>query len=290
MPEPFLLRYLTMKVSLIAQKDASLPPFLGSTLRGVIGHALYSDRAAYQYLYHNRTINDDHRDTVNPYVIVPPAMGKTDYHKGEHLNFQLLLFGDAERFARALLMTLHHAQPLCLGAGRYPFVLAKVTNVNEQRVIWERGMLHDIAARGSDLPCLSLPCVTQATVRTVTPLRIRNAGALRTKVDFPVIFRNIASRMTALTARYGGWVDQLEIGRLQMLAESIATVQDTMVEKQMERFSNRLDSRMEFNGLMGALQFEGDLSPFVPWLYAAQVFHIGRNTTFGMGQIEVEFT
>ena len=32
-----------------------------------------------------------------------------------------------------------------------------------------------------------------------------------------------------------------------------------------------------------------DLSPFVPWLYAAQTLHVGRNTTFGMGKLEVYF-
>lgn len=46
---------------------------------------------------------------------------------------------------------------------------------------------------------------------------------------------------------------------------------------------------MDFSGLLGNVQFEGNITPFVPWLYAAQILHIGRNTTFGMGKIEVEF-
>ena len=290
MQGPFSLRCLTMQVSLIAQGDASLPAFLGPTLRGAIGHALYNDRAAYQYLYRNRTVNGDRQDTVNPYVIVPPPIGQNDYRERELLNFQLLLFGDAERFAKALLGTLHRSQGLALGAGRGAFALCKVTNASDQRVLWEKGVFHAIAACGSELPCRSLPCVTQATVRTVTPLRIRHAGELRTKVDFPAIFRNIAGRIGALTARYGGWTDQAEISRLQLLSEKIETVEDTMSVIQMERYSSRLQTKTEFNGLMGAVRFEGELSPFVPWLYAAQMLHLGRNTTFGMGRIEVEFT
>ena len=46
---------------------------------------------------------------------------------------------------------------------------------------------------------------------------------------------------------------------------------------------------MDFSGLLGTIEYEGRLTPFVPWLYAAQRLHIGRNTTFGMGKIEVYF-
>lgn len=46
---------------------------------------------------------------------------------------------------------------------------------------------------------------------------------------------------------------------------------------------------MDLRGLLGSIEFEGELTPFVPWLYAIQTLHIGRNTTFGMGKITVEF-
>ena len=59
--------------------------------------------------------------------------------------------------------------------------------------------------------------------------------------------------------------------------------------KDIKRYSNRLGQKMDFSGLLGNVQFEGNITPFVPWLYAAQILHIGRNTTFGMGKIEVEF-
>ncbi|WP_371129088.1 hypothetical protein [Paenibacillus sp. CF095] len=39
--------------------------------------------------------------------------------------------------------------------------------------------------------------------------------------------------------------------------------------------------------MLGALTCKSGLSPFIPWLYAARVLHIGRNSTFGYGQIDV---
>ncbi|HIR14809.1 MAG TPA: CRISPR system precrRNA processing endoribonuclease RAMP protein Cas6 [Candidatus Choladousia intestinavium] len=46
---------------------------------------------------------------------------------------------------------------------------------------------------------------------------------------------------------------------------------------------------MDFSGLIGTIEYEGDLTPFAPWLNAAQKLHIGRNTTFGLGEIQVYF-
>lgn len=50
MPEQmvFDLKYLPLKISMISLERAELPPYLGSTLRGVIGQSLYRiDREAY---------------------------------------------------------------------------------------------------------------------------------------------------------------------------------------------------------------------------------------------------
>lgn len=81
----------------------------------------------------------------------------------------------------------------------------------------------------------------------------------------------------------------MEAERIRTLASEVSIIQNHLQLKSMKRYSNRLGEKMDFSGLLGSIQFEGKLTPFVPWLYAAQVLNIGRNTTFGMGRIEVEF-
>ena len=50
----FDIEYLPLRISLRSMKRAELPPYLGSTLRGVIGQALYhTDKAFYDFLYEN---------------------------------------------------------------------------------------------------------------------------------------------------------------------------------------------------------------------------------------------
>jgi hypothetical protein len=73
------------------------------------------------------------------------------------------------------------------------------------------------------------------------------------------------------------------------LSTEISVIKHELELKTMERYSAKRGEKTDLSGMMGMLAFEGELTPFVPWLYGAQILHIGRNTTFGMGQIDVEF-
>ena len=51
MQKHFEINYLSLGVSLISQQQAELPPYLGSTLRGVIGQSLLqTDKDAWAVL------------------------------------------------------------------------------------------------------------------------------------------------------------------------------------------------------------------------------------------------
>ncbi len=285
----FFLKYLPMRISLISMETAVLPAFLGSTLRGALGQALHHDTNAFNYLYNQRARNDNQQDIVNPYVVVPSSIHKTAYHADEELSFEIYLLGDAAQYGQSIIKALRGIQELGLGASRHLFTLVKVMHSLDQRVIWQDDIFYEAAMQSTILPYRCLFGIKQLAIRTRTPLRIRRDGALLEKIDFPTIIRNITRRVESLATRYGGWVDKEEIERIQMLSKEVSLIQDCLELKNMERYSTRLGEKMDFSGLMGMVRFEGELTPFVPWLYGAQILHIGRNTTFGMGRIEVEF-
>jgi hypothetical protein len=45
---------------------------------------------------------------------------------------------------------------------------------------------------------------------------------------------------------------------------------------------------MKLGGLVGKLVFEGDLHPFTTLLRTAEIVHVGKGATFGVGKIAVE--
>ena len=122
MQKHFKISYLPLKVYLISQQRAELPPYLGSTLRGVIGQALLqTDKDACDFLYRN---GEDTMHTgqvvVKPYMIIPPeiCMPLTVIRQGEGIEFEFLLFGNAVECLPALIQALEKIHRFGLGARR----------------------------------------------------------------------------------------------------------------------------------------------------------------------------
>ena len=49
------------------------------------------------------------------------------------------------------------------------------------------------------------------------------------------------------------------------------------------RYSQRQQQEMQLGGLLGNVQLQGDLAPFVELLYLGQWLHVGKNATMGLG-------
>ena len=54
-----------------------------------------------------------------------------------------------------------------------------------------------------------------------------------------------------------------------------------------ERLSSRTGQRHPIGGFGGAAEYEGDLTEFVPYLETAVYTGVGRQTTFGNGEIRI---
>lgn len=53
------------------------------------------------------------------------------------------------------------------------------------------------------------------------------------------------------------------------------------------RYSGRQKEWMQFGGLLGSVTYEGELSPFMPWLALGEWLHVGGKTSFGLGKYRI---
>jgi CRISPR/Cas system endoribonuclease Cas6 (RAMP superfamily) len=44
---------------------------------------------------------------------------------------------------------------------------------------------------------------------------------------------------------------------------------------------------MNFGGLLGHVELEGDLAPLAALLRTAEIVHVGKGATFGLGKVEI---
>ncbi|RAU94355.1 hypothetical protein DQG13_24205 [Paenibacillus sp. YN15] len=286
-PLLFSLEYLPLLIRLECKEAASLPPFLGSTLHGVLGWELAKHPALYAYLFENKRFGGAGQDIVNPYMIEPPR-SKAHYQPGESLCFKLVLFGDAAGLAEEVVQVLARLRQFRIGAARCLFEPRDILHGEQYGPIWQEGVFRREALVVENIAAVSTQeLASWCSVHLVTPLRIRRGGALVQKMDFPTIIRSITKRISLLVERYGGAVDAAAASGACELASEIRMASHALYLNQMHRYSNRRQESLDWSGMLGAMTFEGKLTAFTPWLHAARILHIGRNSTFGCGQLDI---
>ena len=122
MQKYFEIRYLPLTIFLTALQRAELPPYLGSTLRGVIGQALLqTDKEACTFLYRNGEKAESRKVIAKPYMVLPPkiCMPQTVIEQGEQLKFEFLLFGRGVKYLSSVIAALEQIDRFGLGARRY---------------------------------------------------------------------------------------------------------------------------------------------------------------------------
>lgn len=188
--------------------------------------------------------------------------------------FGTLTEGDAARLHEALAGVADFS--LGSDAGRLSFVTLETTAPSEMEVperLFDDGQ-------------------SPATLHLVfeTPAWLERQGELDRGLNFPALFVHIYRRLKTLCALYGsfGTEDDARLAPLRAQAESVRTVERHLQPMHWERLSTESGKRHPMHGLIGRASFSGSLAPFLPILRMAEVAHIGKSTSFGLGRIRVE--
>ncbi|WP_207679521.1 CRISPR system precrRNA processing endoribonuclease RAMP protein Cas6 [Desulfonema magnum] len=105
-------------------------------------------------------------------------------------------------------------------------------------------------------------------------------------LNFGLLFRSLLRRGTTLAYHHGG-IDkcgEIDFRGLNYAAEEVKTVSSNLYREDAVRYSNRQKRRMPFGGMPGEITFEGDMTPFRPFLLPGEWVHVRKKTSFGPGQ------
>lgn len=277
-----------------------LPHHSGSLLRGILGRALRSSGCAaatpcaaaceaptactYARLF-DPPLPDPlpHKllrgATMAPQPLLPiiPAPGAIDLHEDEVFSFAVRVLGrlasaDEQRLCRAL-EAVAEAE-----LGRSDGQLAVVS-------VTRRGELD----RAPSIPSFD-PAPQRATITFETPAWIEHRKVLPTEPDFRTLFRNFNRRLTIMSALYGerSAADDERFAELDARCDAIS-VRAELRPLSWERHSIERDQRHPMKGLIGTVELEGPLEPFVETLRLAELVHVGKATSHGLGRIRVAF-
>ncbi len=302
----------------IFEDDAALPPYKGSTLRGVFGHALkkvvcalkkqdcadclLACRCIYHAIFETPPDSDlsAGRQRIasppHPYVIEPPDDDRTSYQKGDDLDFVILLFGTANDYLPYFIYAFDQMGRMGIGkrqaGGRALFYLESVC-VNDIAVyskadgkIRKQPPLPEITV----LPQTSIPGDEAVTIKItlVTPLRLKYQNNLHAELPFHILTRAMLRRVSSLLAHHDGREPELDYRGLVKRAEMIKVKQAAMTWFDWRRYSNRQEQAMLMGGMIGSVTYCGQLEEYLPLLRFCEQAHLGKQTTFGLGKIRVQ--
>lgn len=98
---------------------------------------------------------------------------------------------------------------------------------------------------------------------------------------------NFARGRLVVGAGLGGWEGaEPALGGGESAANAVRLAAVDLCWRDWQRWSNRQERKMTLGGFVGTVDLEGDLRPFVPLLRTAEVLHVGKGATFGLGHLE----
>ncbi|MBN2982175.1 MULTISPECIES: CRISPR system precrRNA processing endoribonuclease RAMP protein Cas6 [Cohnella] len=294
------LETLTLRASFVAKKEGRLPPYLGSTLRGIIGHCMRDFVCPTpKVLCHQCNIRHscsyaqtfcspgNEGGAVNPFVLHPLVRGKTVWQPGDICSFDLTLIGEATGRAGLLLDTFQAMGERGWGAERLSFALEQVVDPIRGRLIYSSGKTWMRNLQPISLNCTERPA-TAALVRFDTPVRILLNRTLCHSLSFPVLIQSIVRRVALLSQAYSQHLVHWDEEGLLNEARKVRTIQQNWQFVDFERYSmNRKDNKLNLPAIEGWACYEGDLTPFTPLLEAGTLLHAGKNSTIGFGHFSV---
>lgn len=308
--------YLRLRATLVAEAPARLPPFKGSMLRGAFGHALRRTvcvmgpeqpcvscnlRAVCVYTRLFETFIEDEpppflrglSTAPRPYVF-EPGEERQEFSPEDPLGFDLLLLGQAVELQGYAALAIERMARAGLGVRRVPFRLESLRYEaagGELLEGWDSRGRQWMAQAPAVLPALEGATAEQdsesVTLRFLTPTRIQ---VRKRPVEQPG-FRLLAFHMLRRA---------LEVAHFHLPGVEIdwdfepplerandVEVSHRLTWRDWDRYSNRQGRKMTLGGFVGEMTLRGELEPFGPLLRAAEILHVGKGATFGLGKVQV---
>ncbi len=300
----------------LVESPMILPQYKGSTLRGAFGsalkrvvcalkriecqHCILNPRCLYVQVFEATELTrsepaNKRSQTPHPFVIEPPLTTETEFLPGADLDFSLILFGDQNENLAYFIYAL--VQMGKAGIGK---------KINGRRGTYrlEHVILRDSVIYDSNEELLKLPgnieyispveltaggiSCNRLKINIITPLRIKFKNRLSNELPFHVLVRAMLRRAFSLFESYGNAQPDFDYRELVRRATEVKTLRSELTWLDWRRYSNRQQRAMFMGGITGSIEYGGTLREFLPLIEFSRKVHIGKQTTFGLGQIDYE--
>ena len=234
----------------------------------------------------------------SPFVLEPPDTEKQDINPDTRFSFNILLFGKANESLPYLIYAIErmgrHGLGRALdGGNRGCFTLEAVIHKGQNIYTAREGRLHQPESLTDIVPPdlsggYPPSAFTEVSACLCTPLRLKSSNKFQNQLPFSSLVRAALRRISSLEATYGEGEPDLPYRELAAMAESVKIVDKDLRWQDWHRYSSRQKTSMRLGGMVGTVCYEGEkLEVFMPLLRYVEQVHLGKQTTFGLGRLEI---
>jgi len=242
----------------------------------------------------------------HPFVIEPPEIDSKSknypniYLPGSTFEFNLILIGKAIDYLPYFIYTFHELGKIGLGKGRGRYKILEVIKCEKEDEKWinkvsvysnSGKVIRKVLSDKLFIPeeFKNLDSNRKLSLNFVTPVRMKYMRDLVVKPEFHILIRNLLRRLLLLCYFHcEGKKPEWNHREIINQAESIVIESSSLKWFDWERYSSRQDTRMKLGGLIGKIIYSGNIEPFMPFIRAGEVLHVGKNTSFGLGKYLID--
>lgn len=233
----------------------------------------------------------------HPFILQPPRTGKQDYVPGDTFTCDLILIGEAINLLPWIVFTFDQIGKRRIGlqGKRGQCQLQKVESLparaNQQlQTIYtvETEMLANdgLILRIDDVMQAAHHSADKIELDFLTPTSIKVDGKWVHDLTFEHLIRNLLRRIRFLSYFHCG--EDLDVDAHGLIDGSTAVKHISRLKwLRKDRYSYRAEKSVPMGGFIGSIRFEGDLQPFLPFIYLGEYLHIGHHAAFGFGQYRI---
>jgi CRISPR-associated endoribonuclease Cas6 len=238
-------------------------------------------------------------DWPRPFVFRAAHLDGRTVRPGERFHFDLHLFDLRRPAISCFVQAFSELTREGLGPRRGRVSLADVSQLSlDHRPALQlfdgENILHP---QGTPPEVLSLApppaTLSSVTIRFVTPTELKSAQtASRSRQSIPapefaILAARARDRISTLGALYGDGPLALDFRAFGQRAAAVRILRSELEHVDVHRRSSRTGQIHPIGGFVGEVEYEGDLTEFVPYLRAARWTGVGRQTAWGKGAIEI---
>ena len=314
-------RFARYRLTYTVQEPLKMPSYKGNVFRGRFGYVLrhvacigqegqcekqceFPDRCVYSKCFETPVPDESpmlrgQPFAPHPFVLKPPHTGKLHYAPGDTFTCDLTLIGEAINVLPWLVFTFDQIGKRRIGLkdergqcqlNTVESLPARDSDPSQTIYTAESEMLTDdgLILRLEDVMQAALQVTDEIELAFLTPTSIKVNGKWTSQLTFEHLIRNLLRRIRFLNYFHCGEDLDTEVDAHGLIAAAQSVRHTPRLQwLQRGRYSHRAKAVVPMSGFMGSIRFEGDMTPFLPFIFLGEHLHIGHHTAFGYGQYRV---